>query len=117
MNDNEPAEVFSLAEHLYDEMVARGWKTEDAAIRMGSAKGAARDLLYLDILMCVPDEKLLIGDDAFDDLGRAFDMSSEYFKALHAQWLKYPERRSRFEVPDEIFGPTSRRAMIRPVST
>lgn len=116
MNDNEPAEVFSLAEHLYDEMVARGWKTEDTAIRMQTSRGAALDLFYLDIMMCVPDEKLLIADDVFDGLGRAFDMPPQYFKALHAQWVKYPDRRSRFEVPDEIFGPTSRRAMIHPVA-
>ena len=115
MNDNAPAEVFCLAEHLYDEMVARGWKTEDAAVRMQTKRGAALDLFFLDIIMCVPDEKLIIDDDVFEGLGRAFGMPPQFFKNLHADWSKYPDRRSKFEVPDEIFGPTSRRAMIHPV--
>lgn len=113
--ERKPAEVFHLAEYLYDEMVARGWKTENAAVRMGTSRGAAMDLFCLDLLMAVHDENLIIDDEMFEGLGRAFDVSAQYFRNLHAGWLAHPDRRSPFDVPDEIFGPTSRRAMIRPV--
>ncbi len=115
MTDWIPAQVFSLAEFLYDELVERGWKTEDAAIRMGTKGGAAMDLFMLDLLLCCPEEKFIIADEIFAGLGRAFGGDPDYFRRIDKQWHDHPERRSPFEVPDEIFGPTSRRAMLRVV--
>lgn len=112
---NDAAEVFCLAEYLADEMQARGWKTEDVAVRMRTASGSALDLFMLDIIMCVPDEKLIIPEDVFDGLARAFDVNAEFLRNLHRTWLAHPDKRSPFEVPDDLFGPTSRRAMIRVV--
>jgi hypothetical protein len=106
---DEPAEVFSLAECIYDELVARGWKTENAAVRMGTERGAALDLFMLDLLLCVPEEKFIIPDDIFAGLGRAFDVDPIFFKRINEQWHRYPDRRNKFEAPDDIFGPTSRR--------
>ena len=113
-----PAQAFCLGEILYDELVARGWRTEDAAVRMGRNRNAGIDLFMLDTILCVPEEKLLIPDDLFDALGRAFEVEPQFLKNLHQAWLDAPpERRSPFEAPDEIFGPISRRQMIHPVST
>ena len=114
-NDFEPAEVFSLAEYLSDELIARGWKTEDAAVRMRTKHGAAHDLFFLDIVICVPDEKLMIDDDGFAGLARAFGVNAQFLKNLHDLWMRYPDRRSPFEVPDSLFGPVSRRSIIHPV--
>jgi hypothetical protein len=111
-----PAQAFCLGEMLYDEMVARGWRTEDAAARMKTSRGDL-DLFMLDLIMCVPEEKLLIPDDVFEGLGRAFEVDPQLFKNFHQAWLDAPpERRSPFKVPDEIFGPISRRQLIRPVN-
>lgn len=112
---NDVAEVFSLSEYISDELIARGWKTEDAAVRMKTDRGAALDLFVLDVIMCVPDEKLIIDDDVFEGLGRAFDVSADFFRNLHRVWTENPDKRSPFDVPDHIFGPTSRRSMIRAV--
>jgi plasmid maintenance system antidote protein VapI len=108
-----PAEVFCIQLYLADEMAERGWKTEDVAARMKTSRGAAMDLLCIDIIMCIPDEKLRIEDDFFDGLGRAFDVSPEMFKNMHATWLAHPTKRVPFDVPDDLFGPASRRAMMR----
>lgn len=112
-----PAQVFCLPEMMADEMKARGWRTEDVAARMGTPKGAGIDLLTLDLFMGLYAEKgLLMSDDFFAGLARAFDISEQYFRNIHASWLKYPDRRAVFECPDELFGPISRRQMIHPVS-
>lgn len=110
-----PAEVFSLAEHLYDEMIARGWKTENAAVRMHTKHGAAMDLFCLDLMMCVQDDNLILDDEFLSGLGRAFGVDPQTLRNIHDGWLKHPDRRSPFVVPEEVFGPTSRRAMIRAV--
>lgn len=53
--DRAPVEVWPLASYLYDEFKARGWKTEDCAMRMGfkTKEEFGLDLLALDFLMCV----------------------------------------------------------------
>ena len=73
MDELTPAEVFPLAEFIADELIARGWKTEDAAVRMGGATDLeiAKDLLALDLLMCVHKDKLLVGDRLFSCLSKA----------------------------------------------
>ena len=110
-----PAEVFCLSSYLCEEIQARGWTTEDVAVRMQTPAGARMDLFRIDIIMCVPDEQLIITDDIFAGLARAFDVSEQMLRNIHAIWLKYPDRRYQFDVPDEIFGPTSRRAVMRVV--
>lgn len=117
----QPAQTFCLAECLSDEIVARGWKSETAAVRMKTSRGAAMDLFILDLLLCVQGtehgQDLIIDEETFDGLGRAFDVEVQFFKNIDAAWRRSPlERRCPFEPPDEIFGPTSRRAMIRPVA-
>ena len=110
-----PAEVFCLAEHLYDEMKARGWTTESVAVRMGTRNGAAMDLFCLDLVMAVQDDGLIIDAEMFEGLARAFGVSAEFFRSLHEAWLSHPDRRSAFECPEDIFGPASRRGLIRVV--
>lgn len=113
----EPAEVFCLAELLSDELQARGWRTQDVALRMGgTAEHMANNLLALDLVMCVHDDKLLVGDKLFDGLAKAFDVDPQFFRNIDASWRKYPDRRRPFRPPDSIFGPISRRAFIRPVT-
>lgn len=111
------AEVFPLAEHLADEMIARGWNTFDVAARMGgvTAKEIGMDLLIVDLLMCVHDDNLLIGDEEFHKLARAFDVSEEYLRNLDKVWRDHPDRRSPFTPPESLFGPVSRRALIHVV--
>lgn len=113
---SEPAEVFCMQEYLAEEMQTRGWKTEDVAVRMGTHRGAAMDLFLFDIIMCVPDEKLIIDDEMFTAFGRAFGVDPQFLKNLHAVWLAHPGKRAPFNVPDSLFGPTSRRAMMRVVN-
>jgi hypothetical protein len=111
-----PAEVTCLAAYLYEEIRERGWQTEQVAARMKTKNGAAMDLFCLDLIMAVQDDGLIIDDEMFDGLARAFDVSADLFRNLHATWKQYPDRRIPFECPEDVFGPTSRRAMIRSVN-
>jgi len=111
-----PAQVFCLAEMISDEMFERGWRTEDVAIRMGGkdVHEIGIDLLTLDLLMCVQDDRMNIGDDIFERLSRAFDVSAQYFRNLHEMWLAHPDRRAPFSPHDTLFGKISRSAIRRP---
>jgi hypothetical protein len=116
MSDRKPAEVFCLAELLCDEMQARGWTTEDVAMAAGgTADEFAKNLLAIDLIMCVHKDKLLIGDRLFGVLARAFDVNEDFFRNIDKAWRDNPDRRSPFEPPDSIFGPISRRALIHAV--
>jgi hypothetical protein len=119
MSDRIPAEVFPLAEFIADELIARGWKTEDAAIRMGGTTDLeiAKDLLALDLLMCAHSDNLLVGDRMFAGLAKAFDVSEECFRNLDRTWRDNPSRRSEWTCPENLFGPISRRSLIVPVVT
>lgn len=111
-----PAEVFCLAELLSDELMARGWTTTTVALRMGGdIEETAKNLLAIDLLMCVQDDNLLVGDRLFDGLTKVFEVDSTYFRNIDATWRKHPDRRSPFEPPDAIFGPLSRRAAFHVV--
>ena len=114
----QPAETFCLAELLCDEMQARGWRTEDVAVMMGGAvEDVGKNLLAIDLLMCVQDDKLLVGERLFGELARVFDVDPEFFRNLDKAWRDAPpERRSPFTPPDSIFGPVSRRATMQIVS-
>jgi len=111
----EPAEVFPLAEYLCDEIQARGWTTIDVALRMGGATEheIAKDLLAVDVLLCVQNDKLEVGDRLFTALAKVFDVSEEFLRNLDAMWRRWPAKRAEFTPPESIFGPISRRATIR----
>jgi len=98
-------------------MQARGWKTDDVAIRMGSTspEEIGRDLLALNMLMCVQRDNLTIGEDMLRKLATAFGVSADLFRGLDRVWRESPNCREPFEAPDDIFGPASRRAMMRVV--
>ena len=117
MVERAPAEVFSLAEMLCDEMTARGWTTDDVALRMGgrTADAIARDVLVVALLISVQKDGLLIGDGTFAGLARAFDVSEEYLRNIDAGWRRWPDRRSPFEAPEALFGPIFRRSTIHSV--
>jgi hypothetical protein len=103
-----------LAEYVVDEMTARGWKTDDVAVRMKTPHGAAMDLFCLDLLLAVQDDKLLIDKQMFDGLSRAFGISASMLSNLHDLWLASPNRLP-FDCPESVFGPSSRRSMMRVV--
>lgn len=105
MSDRMPAEVFSLAEHIYDEMVARGWKASDLAMRMGSSlTEVSMDYLVLSVILCVQKDNMLIGDETFSKLAKAFGVSREFLENIDSAWRRAdPNRRAAFTPPDEIF--------------
>lgn len=113
--DRTPAEVFPLAMFLADEMQKRGWRTEDVALRMKNKRGFAIDLLCLDMLMAVQSDNLLLDGETVYGLARAFDVVSDYFVRLDKAWRENPARRATWACPEELFGPISRRALIRTV--
>jgi plasmid maintenance system antidote protein VapI len=83
-----PAEAFHLSEFIRDEMVARKWTRAQVAMRMG---GFAIDLLTLEMIMYVHDKDLLLGKETADALGRAFNISPEYFINLDDAWRKHAD--------------------------
>lgn len=116
MSERIPAQVFCLAELLSDELVERGWTTDDVALRMGGDENQfIRDLLGINLIMCVHRDGLLIGDHLFDGLTKVFDVDPMFFRNIDTAWRKHPDRRTPFEPPDSIFGPISRRALFHVV--
>ncbi len=98
-----PAQVFCLGEHLAEEMIARGWKDIDVAERM---KGdIVRNLLIVQLVLCVQKDSMLMDNALLVNLGRAFDVSPIFFRNLHNTWLRWPDRRSPFSCPDELLTP------------
>lgn len=109
----EPAEVFPLAEYLYDELKARGWTTEHCALHMGykTDEEYGLDVLTLDFLMCVQEDGCLVGGDLFRKLALAFDVSEDFFRNIDKVWRENPDKRAKWECPEDIFGPGSRAAI------
>lgn len=96
-----PAEVFSLAEYVFDEMRERGWKTGDVALRMG--RDYATDLFCVELLLAVDDDTLVVDDGTFEGMARAFGVSASLLRNLRNTWLRWPDRRALFEAPDDVF--------------
>ncbi len=96
-----PAEVFPLAEYLVEEMQERGWKTGDLALRMPGEYGL--NLFCLEVMLAVSDDRLLIDDSTFAGLSAALDVSEEMLRNLDEAWRQWPDRRSEFAAPEEIF--------------
>lgn len=95
-----PAEVFSLAEMLADEMEARGWTCVDVARRMPG--DYAINVLIINFTLAITDEKLLLSDDTAEAFATAFGVSAEYIKNIHQMWGRWPDRRSPFECPEHL---------------
>lgn len=107
MSDRIPAEVWPLASYIAEELDARGWNSDDLAIRMGykTDEEYGVDLLSVGFLLSVQDDNLKVGDDLFRKLALAFDVSEQFFRNLDDVWRKHPDRRVEFECPDNLFGP------------
>lgn len=104
--ERAPAEVFCLAEYLAEEMLERGWTAADVAARMGTGESVAHDTLVVDLLLAVQRDGLLIGEDTFSGLARAFGVSEQLFRNIDAVWRKWPDRRSPFKCPEELLSGT-----------
>lgn len=99
----EPAEVFSVAEYIADELEARGWTTRDLAARMSDRIAPDVRLLALDLLLACGSEPNVIIDDAdLCEFATAFDVSPDMFRHIYKTWKENPERQSKFECPDYL---------------
>jgi hypothetical protein len=112
-----PAEAFPLAELLGDEMIARGWTTDDVAIQMGGDETEiAHNMFVVMLMLSVQREGLLVGEETFNSLARAFGVDSNFFRNIDAAWRNAPaDRRQFYSPPEQLFGPISRRGFIRAV--
>ena len=107
MGERKPAEVFSLASYLAEEMEARGWTSMHVGIRM-SADDSGRDeisrnILVVELLLACQDDGLVITPQLYRQLERAFGVSEGFFEQLNQLWLEYPDRRVKFEAPEYLF--------------
>lgn len=100
-----------LASFLADEMRERGWTTDDVAIRMLPNHKAPENALLVGLILSVQKDTLLVGDDTFLELERAFGVSAIFFRRLDQKWRDNPSARETFEPPDELFGPLAVRAL------
>lgn len=106
MSEPEPIEVFSLAQYLAEEMEERDWNAGDVGIRMGGTtmEEHQKNILVVELfLACHDKENLLLNDEFYRPLERAFGVSAGFFERLHADWLKYPDRRAPFIAPEHLF--------------
>ena len=103
---HQVAHAFSLAECLSEEMIERGWTTEDVVRHMQTGRDPAIDLLCLDLLMCVQDDDLLTDPITFDGLTRAFGVDPDFSETWMRRGVaRRREMREPFNPPEQIFGP------------
>lgn len=95
-----PVQVFSLAEHLADEMQARGWTCVDVARRMPG--DYAVNVGIINFTLAITEEKITLCDETAEALAAAFDVSAESLKTIHQMWDQWPDRRSPFECPEHL---------------
>ena len=94
-------------------MIERGWTIEDVVRHMQTGRDPAIDLCCLYHLMY---DNLLIDPITFDGLTLAFGVDPAFFRNMDAAWRRAPkEAREPFDPPEQIFGPISRRALMRPM--
>ena len=98
----DPVQVFSLSEILADEMIARGWTASDVANRMSDRKQYGIRYLAFQLLLAVQNEKIIIDDETFSELARVFEVSEQFFRNVHLEWTKWPDRRAAWECPEEL---------------
>lgn len=98
-----PAEVFSLAEYLADEMRERGWKTSDVAARMGNERGYDMDAFIFELVLAGGSDEATIDDETFAGMAQAFEVSEDLLRNIDTSWRQFPDRRSAYEAPDDMF--------------
>lgn len=98
--EREPAQVWPLAHFLAEEMAARNWTSEDVAKRMDGE--LAKNVLIVDMLLCIQDDGLIVDRETCEQLGKAFSVSAEFFSNLHDVWKRWPDRREPFEPPEQL---------------
>lgn len=94
-----------LAAFIADEMELRGWLASDVVAHMMglSEQEIQRDVLALYLLFFVHKDNLLVGDDLFAKLARAFGVSEQFFRNLDHRWRSAaPENREPFEFPEHL---------------
>ena len=113
----EVAHAFSLAECLSEEMIERGWTTEDVVCPPICKPDAIRPLIFAaSIFSCAcRTDNLLIDPITFDGLTRAFGVDPDFFRNMDAAWRRAPKevRAAIVDPPEQIFGPISRCALMR----
>jgi len=109
--DKGPAQVFSLAEIVGDEMLGRGWTTDHvAAFYADNPADVPRAAFEIALLLSVPSLPPLREDQA-RRLSRAFDVSWQFFMNIDAGWHQWPDRRALYSAPDALYGPIVRRVL------
>ena len=92
--DRMPVEVFPPGDFIAEELAARGWTEADLAERMGG--DIAINQFCVDFLINVRDRSLILDADTAEGLGRAFDVSPDYFLNLDKAWRLGGDPASRF---------------------
>jgi hypothetical protein len=110
MSAPQPAETFHPAEYIRDELLKRGWTTDDLVLK--HAGGDWRALMSLNLYMCVQSPGLLFSDDLIGVLADGFDTSHDYWLKLDEQWRRAPERSEKVDMPDAIFGGVSHGSLV-----
>jgi hypothetical protein len=73
---------------IKDEMDARGWCRDELAHRMGGDYRMQRLCIDMYFEVGPKQTSMRIGRGTADDLARAFDINSEFFRNLEVMWLK-----------------------------
>jgi HTH-type transcriptional regulator/antitoxin HigA len=78
-----PAEVSPPGEFIRKEMDARGWTDDDLHARLGDDPVAH---CAVDLILHVADKDLILDASTAGALGRAFDVSPQFFINLDRAW-------------------------------
>ncbi len=84
-----PAQVFSLAQYLGEEMDERGWTSWDVGSRMGGENEdqKSQDAFVVECILSVLDGSLKWTPELYRQLERAFSVSEGFFERLNQPWL------------------------------
>lgn len=78
-----PVEVWPPGLFIQEELDARGWSHDDLHAKLGPDP---IDHLAVDIVLAVHDKNLIVDEQTAAALGRAFDVSPEFFLNLDRAW-------------------------------
>ena len=86
MTERQPAEVFPPGEFIREEIDARGLTERGFQVLLFAAGCTPTQVVACELAAYVDDKNLIMDADTAACLGRAFDVSADYFMNLDRAW-------------------------------
>lgn len=96
-----PAEAFPLGQFIREEIAARGLTKRGFEVLLFSAGCTTEEVLACQIAAYVDDPCLILDETTANCLGRAFEVSPDFFMNLYRRWREWNEAARAAEGKDD----------------